>query len=75
MHVHTIRTKFTFDDRIRYRSNMDGRYKTGTVLAITFGPIFTEYIVRNDVEGDAEATDDDAATLLVDDLPDTPVVQ
>lgn len=75
MHVHTVRTKFTFDDRIRYRSNIDGRSKTGTILAITFGPIFIEYIVRNDIEGNAEATDDDAATLLTNDQSDTPVVQ
>ena len=35
MQVHTVRTKYTFGDRVRYSSPMNGS-GTGTVISITF---------------------------------------
>ena len=37
MHTHTIRTRFTFGDRVRFDSQMQQLSGEGTVFAITFG--------------------------------------
>jgi hypothetical protein len=35
MHVHTVRTRYTFGDRVRYVSQMNGS-GTGTIISIAF---------------------------------------
>lgn len=37
MHTHTIRTRFTFGDRIRFNSRMQRCSGEGTVVAFTVG--------------------------------------
>jgi len=36
MHTHTIRTRFTFGDRVRFDSRLQGCMGEGTIFAITF---------------------------------------
>ena len=49
MHVHTVRTKFTFGDRVRYGSAPSREGGTGTVFAISFDASgFIDYLVAPD---------------------------
>lgn len=51
MHTHTIRTRYTFGDRIRFSSVVQGLGGTGTVYAICFsGDGIIDYLIA--VDGD-----------------------
>ena len=75
MHTHTIRTKFTFGDRVRFDTKMNGS-GIGTVLEIVFG---SDGIMYYMIEIDRDSCDiqggilEDEMTLIEDDAPsDTP---
>ncbi len=70
MHVHTIRTKYTFGDQVRYQSqspfNGSG---TGTIIGINFDQTgWIDYLIEVDggrhIQG---GITDDEITLLTDD--------
>jgi hypothetical protein len=69
MHVHTVRTKYTFGDRVRYSSHHNGS-GTGTIVGICInGPAEPHYYII-DIDGKPEAAGgiyDDDITLLTDD--------
>jgi hypothetical protein len=67
MHVHTVRTKYTFGDRVKYASHFNGS-GTGTICGIEFDPTGRiSYFIEVDgspyVQGGIE---DDDITLLTD---------
>lgn len=68
MHVHTVRTKYTFGDRVRYVSQMNGS-GTGSILLIDFdeqGQV--AYTIQVDGQPDLQGGIlDDDITLLTDD--------
>jgi len=69
MHVHTVHTKFTFGDRVRYDSKHQKRSGTGVIMDITFGPEnYLHYLVVEDSNGECYAgIEEEAITLLVSD--------
>ena len=51
MHAHTIRTKYTFGDRVRFDSTFQRRSGIGTVYAICFsGDGIIDYLIAVDGE-------------------------
>lgn len=52
MHVHTVRTKYTFGDRVRYASQMNGS-GTGTIISIAFHPD-PDYYYFIEIDGSRE---------------------
>jgi hypothetical protein len=55
MHSHTIRTRFTFGDRVRYDSPTQQCKGTGTICAITIGPDHVvDYMIEIERDGYSE---------------------
>jgi len=75
MHIHTVRTKFTFGDRIRFDSKHQRCSGTGTILDITFdGDGYLAYTIHVG-DGDLQAgIEEDAIAVMTDDASDTPAV-
>ena len=69
MHVHTVRTRFTFGDRVRYSSTHYREGGIGTVFAICFDASgYIDYLVTPDGR-DGEllgGVAEDEMTLLTD---------
>jgi hypothetical protein len=53
MHVHSVRTKYTFGDRVRYVSQMNGS-GTGTIISIAFHADSADYYYFIELEGSRE---------------------
>jgi hypothetical protein len=71
MHVHTVRTKYTFGDRVRYASRHNGS-GTGTIIGIVFHET-PDYYYYIEIDGSREI----AGGIMDDDitpLPDDPDV-
>lgn len=75
MHVHTVRTKFTFGDSIRFDSKHQRCSGTGKILDITFDNdgylAYAVHVVGGDIQPGIE---EEAITLLPDEDADTPTV-
>lgn len=75
MHVHTVRTKYTFGDRVKYASQFNGS-GTGKIIAIDFDDRgLIGYIIERDDSPYAAGgiTDDDITQLIEDPDVSTPV--
>ena len=73
MHVHTVRTKYTFGDRVRYSSPHNGS-GTGKIISIVFEPDFYDYYIEVDGSREIQGgiTDDDITPLT--DTSDAPTL-
>lgn len=72
MHTHTIRTKFTFGDRVRFNSLLNGS-GVGTVFAICFDESGgVDYLIQLDGRDDMQGGIADDEMTLITDAFDTP---
>jgi hypothetical protein len=53
MHVHTVRTRYTFGDRVRYSSQYNGS-GTGTIISIAFHQDAADYYYFIEIDGSRE---------------------
>jgi hypothetical protein len=70
MHTHTIRTRFTFGDRVRYDSKLQRCSGTGTIFVISLDATGrVDYIIevdRGDFSDLQAGVQEDEITLLAD---------
>lgn len=65
MHVHTVHTKYTFGDRVRYDSKDQGRAGAGVIDGITFGGSHPLAYLIIDDNGDGYAGIEESAITLI----------